>query len=263
VVVGASAAVSVPVTLRALGGDEAARAVVPFMVLFPGAVWMGASADGLFTGVTCAGLALLAVAAGRRGPGAVALAVAAGAVLGAACFLSYGLVLMAPLAVAVGLAARRAGPLGSATIGAVAVLAGFAAAGFCWWTGYDLVVERYRQGIAALRPYGYWVWANVACLVAAAGPAAAAGLRRTGAAVRPALRPDRPGWMVLPVAAAAAVLLADASGLSKAETERIWLPFAVWLTAAAAALPASAHRGWLAAQAGCALLINHLLLTTW
>jgi hypothetical protein len=60
-----------------------------------------------------------------------------------------------------------------------------------------------------------------------------------------------------------AVILADVSGLSKAEVERIWLPFAVWLTAGAAALPARARRGWLAAQAATALCVNHLLLTTW
>jgi len=42
-----------------------------------------------------------------------------------------------------------------------------------------------------------------------------------------------------------AVLLADASGLSKAEIERIWLPFAVWLAAGAAAPPNP--RLWLAA----------------
>ena len=65
----------------------------------------------------------------------------------------------------------------------------------------------------------------------------------------------------LVLAALAAVLLADASGLSKAETERIWLPFAVWLTAGAAALPNP--RRWLAAGAAGALLVNHLVLTGW
>jgi hypothetical protein len=60
-----------------------------------------------------------------------------------------------------------------------------------------------------------------------------------------------------------AVLAADLSGLSKAEVERIWLPFAVWLPAGAALLPVGDRRGWLAAQAATALLVNHLLLTTW
>lgn len=69
--------------------------------------------------------------------------------------------------------------------------------------------------------------------------------------------------VLLPVAAVAAILLADLSGLSKAEVERIWLPFAVWLPAGAALLPAPSRRGWLIVQAATALLINHLILTAW
>jgi hypothetical protein len=45
--------------------------------------------------------------------------------------------------------------------------------------------------------------------------------------------------------------------------ERIWLPFAVWLMAGAALLPPATRRGWLIVQATLALLVNHLLLTTW
>src|SRR5438876_332554 len=60
VLVGATAPVSVAVTIRALGDETRARAALPFLVLFPGAVWVGASADGIFTGVVAAGLALLA-----------------------------------------------------------------------------------------------------------------------------------------------------------------------------------------------------------
>jgi hypothetical protein len=59
------------------------------------------------------------------------------------------------------------------------------------------------------------------------------------------------------------MLAADLSGMSKAETERIWLPFTLWLPAAAAHLPRRDHRGWLAAQAVAALLLNHLLLLNW
>jgi methylthioxylose transferase len=72
-----------------------------------------------------------------------------------------------------------------------------------------------------------------------------------------------PPLEVLGAAAALAVLTADLSGLSKAEVERIWLPFAVWLIPAAGLLPAQRARGWLSAQAVLALLVNHLLLTTW
>jgi hypothetical protein len=60
-----------------------------------------------------------------------------------------------------------------------------------------------------------------------------------------------------------AMLAADLSGMSKAETERIWLPFTLWLPATAALLPVPDRRTWLAAQATLALLANHLLLTYW
>jgi hypothetical protein len=273
VLVGASAAVTVPLTVRALGGQPAARVVVPFAALFPGAVWVGVSADGLFTGVTAAGVAALACAARRRGAAAGALALGAGTLLGLACFLSYGLLLMAPIALAVLMGARRLTLAPYAVAGAVAVVAGFASAGFWWLDGYRLVVERYHQGIAADRPYTYWVWANLACLVVCAGPVAAPILRRAGvavvAALRRAARPvavDRhsmPPWHLLPATAGAAILLADVSGLSKAEVERIWLPFAIWLMAGAAALPQAGRRRWLAAQAATALTVNHLLLTAW
>lgn len=109
ILVGASVAVSVPVTLRLLAGDDVARVAVPFVVLFPGAVWVGASADGLFAGVTAAGIALLAYAVRRSGARADA-GLGAGVLLGLACFLSYGLVLMAPIAAAVVLIGWRLAP---------------------------------------------------------------------------------------------------------------------------------------------------------
>ncbi|MFE3459232.1 hypothetical protein ACFXKD_16950 [Nocardiopsis aegyptia] len=272
VVAGASAAAAVLVVLRALGAEGAARSAAPFLVLFPGAVWVGASADGYFAGVAAWGLALLAVAAspGARAPRTTALA--AGLLLGWTVYLSYGLVLVAIPAVAVLVCARTARPLPYALAGALAVAAAFTAAGFWWWEGYHLVVERYYQGVAAIRPYGYWVWANLAAAVIAAGAASVAGVRRCLAGlpravrsrVRPADDPDGGAPVaVLVVAALCAIAVADLSGMSKAETERIWLPFVLWLVPAAALLPRRDHRVWLALQAGTALLVNHLLATGW
>jgi hypothetical protein len=264
VAVGASTAVTVPLAVRALGGPDAARAAVPFVVLLPGAVWVGASADGLFAGVTAAGVAMLAVATRRAGAAGAGLAAGAGALLGLGCYLSYGLVLMAPIALAVLVAGRRLAPLPPALLGAGTVVAAFTAAGFWWLDGYRLVLERYHQGIAGHRPYAYWVWANLAALAAAAGPAVAPILRRAGLVAASARRgSDLAATWLLPVAAAVAVAAADLSGLSKAEVERIWLPFAVWLVAGAGALPARDRRGWLAAQAATAVAVNHLLVTAW
>ncbi|WP_433268112.1 hypothetical protein ACQPZF_03380 [Actinosynnema sp. CS-041913] len=235
VLVGASTAVAVPVTVRAVAGEERARAVLPFVALFPGAVWIGVSADGLFAGVTACGIALLAT---RR-------AFLGGVVLGIGVFLSYGLVLVGVLALVVLWRDRRA--VGLAVLGASAVVAAFAVAGFWWLDGYHLVVERYYQGIASSRSYWYWVWANLAAAVLACGFAPIAARWRG-----PGLR--------LAGAAAVAILLADVSGLSKAEVERIWLPFTGWLVVL---VPAAHRRAWLAAQAGTALAVDHLLLTNW
>jgi hypothetical protein len=49
--------------------------------------------------------------------------------------------------------------------------------------------------------------------------------------------------------------------MSKAEVERIWLPFVVWAVVACGTLPHP--RRWLLAQALLALAVNHLLLTVW
>ena len=117
----------------------------------------------------------------------------------------------------------------------------------------------YRTGNGLRRPYNYWVWANLAALVLAVGPATAAGLRRLAVAPRHAPRP----LALLVAAAALAVVAADLSGLSKAEVERIWLPFAEWLVASCALLPADRVRRWLAGQAALALAVNHLVLTAW
>ncbi|MEU4473953.1 hypothetical protein [Micromonospora sp. NPDC023888] len=265
VVLGATVSVSVPVTLRALGAEDAARAVWPFLVLLPGAVWVGASADGMFAAVIAAGLALLA-AGGRPG------AVVGGLLLGFALYLSYGFVLVGVLALTVVLlrARDRLGVLLVAAAAVVAVVVGFSVAGFWWLDGYHLVARRYYQGWAAERPYRYWIWANLAALLLSAGPVVGPALRRAVAAV--SIRPPLPTalrqrivsagpavW--LPIAAAVAVLAADLSGLSKAEVERIWLPFAVWLLVATAHLPGGHRRWWLVAQAGTALAVNHLLWT--
>jgi hypothetical protein len=250
VLVGATVAVSIPQALKALGNEGAARAALPFLILFPGAVWVGASADGLFAGVVAAGLALLAMNSRWA-------AMAGGVLLGFSLYLSYGLVLVGPLAlVVIALKTRdRVGTLVSAAVGVGAVVATFTAAGFWWLEGYRLVVQRYYQGWAADRPYAYWVWANLAGLVLAAGPAIGPALTRVRAAGKAPL--------LIAGAAALAIVVADLTGLSKAEVERIWLPYTVWLLVATAWLPPGQRRGWLAVQAATALAVNHLLWTNW
>jgi hypothetical protein len=254
ILVAASACVAVAVALRALGAEDLARRVLPFGVLFPGAVWAGVSADGLFAAVLAWGVALLAVGAAHRG----ALAAAAGGMLlGFSLHLSYGLVLGGLVALGVVAATRGWYALAWAFSGACVVALGFAIAGFNWFTGLELTQVIYAQSIAASRPYEYFLWANLAAVAFAIGPAVPVGVRRM--AVAPRALPAGPALLAL--GGLAALLAADLSGLSKAEVERIWLPFAVWLMIPCALLPRT--RAWLVAQAGTALAVNHLLITVW
>jgi hypothetical protein len=64
-------------------------------------------------------------------------------------------------------------------------------------------------------------------------------------------------------AAALSIVVADGSLMSKAEVERIWLPFVPWLLVSTALLPDRWRRPMLGAQVVVALLIEHLLDTGW
>ncbi|MCW8377055.1 hypothetical protein [Streptomyces justiciae] len=262
IVVGATACVAVLVTIRALADETLARRAAPFLVLAPAAVWMGTSADAYFAAVAAWAVALLALAVTR---GSMWCAGASGLLLGLTCYLSYGLTLVALIAVAVLVLGRPRPVLLVPLLAGLAVVpALFTLAGFDWWEAYRLLVTRYDQGAGGVRPYGYWVWANLACTVLITGLATVAGLRRTGAVLLRREGDDRSGarrLALLVAAALLALLVADLSGMSKAETERIWLPFAVWLLPACAFL--TRPRAWLVAQAVLALLLNHLLRTGW
>jgi methylthioxylose transferase len=190
------------------------------------------------------------------------LAAAGGVVLGLACFLSYGAVLFGVPALALLLVLRRWRLVLPATAGALAVVAGFALGGFAWWDGFAALHGRYLAGYGGTRPFAYWSWADLAVLVIVSGPAVVAGLARllTG----PAAGTTRyRGAQALAGGALAALVLAAVTGMSKAEVERIWLPWTVWLPLACALLPAPRVRHWLAAQAALALLLEHLLITPW
>ncbi|WP_053658924.1 hypothetical protein [Streptomyces sp. MMG1121] len=270
IVVGATGCAAVLIALRALTDETLARRAAPFLVLAPAAVWQGVSADGYFAAVAAWSVALLALAVTRR---SLWCAAASGLLFGLTCYLSYGLTLFALIGVAV-LVLGRAG-LRERPVLLLPLLAGlavfpvvFTLAGFNWWEAYHLLITRYYQGVGGTRPYGYWVWANLACTVVITGLATSAGLRRTSAVLLTSRGPGttRPGsarirLALLVTAALLTLLIADLSGMSKAETERIWLPFALWLLPACSLL--THPRAWLSAQAVLALLVNHLLLTGW
>lgn len=264
VLIGSSAAAAIIIAIRAASDEATARLAAPFVAVAPTAIWIAVSADGYFAGVAAWGIALLALAVHGSSRRAIPAATGAGLLLGWGIFLNYGLGLIAVPAVAVLLTApdRRAALRGlvPAVIAALAVVAIFYSAGFWWFDGYLLVQERYWQGIANDRPFQYWVWANLASTVCAIGLGSVAGLGRVFDVQ--ALR-RRSGLHVLLTGAFLSIALAGLSMLSKAETERIWLPFTVWLTAAAALLPPRSHRWWLALNVIGALAVNHLILTNW
>jgi hypothetical protein len=262
--VGSSAAAAVVIAVRALADEQTARRAAPFVAVAPTAIWVAVSADGYFAGVAAWGLALLAVAVHRAVRFPALVSAGAGLLLGWGVFLNYGLMLLVlpAAAVLVSAAEWRAAlrALGPAALAAAAVAATFAVAGFSWLDGYTLVQQRYWQGIAKDRPFQYWGWANLACVVCAIGLGSVAGISRVfdWTAIR-----RRSGFHLLLLALLAVIVCADLSMLSKAETERIWLPFTIWLTAAPALLPARSHRRWLALNAAGALLLNSIIFTNW
>ena len=262
--VGSSAAAAVLIAVRALADDRTARRAAPFVAVAPTAIWVAVSADGYFAGIAAWGIALLAVVVHRPVRFPALVAATAGLLLGWGVFVNYGLALMGipALAVLVSASGWRAvlRALGPAFLAALAVAVTFTVSGFYWFDGYALVQQRYWQGVAKDRPFAYWGWANLACVVCAIGLGSVAGISRVfdRAAIR-----RRSGFHLVLLAVLAAIVFADLSMLSKAEVERIWLPFTVWLTAAPALLPVRAHRMCLALNAAGALVINTVIFTNW
>lgn len=263
VLVAASVPAAVLQTLRTLGAEGAARRAAPFLVLAPAAVFLAVSADAVFTAVGAWGLAALAAAAvaGRTGgtAGLLGWGAVAGLLLGTAVMMSYGLPLLGMIALGVLAAARSWRPLPVAAAVALAVVLAFAVGGFAWWEAYPVLVDRYWDGIAAERPFAYWGWGNLAALLVASGPVLATALGHLAQHRRHADRVV----LLLVAGAATAVLVADLSRMSKAEVERIWLPFLPWLLVATAVLPDRWVRPALAVQVAAALVVQHLLYTSW
>ena len=265
---GSSAAAAVVIAVRALADEQTARRAAPFVAVAPTAIWVAVSADGYFAGVAAWGIALLAVAVHRPVRFPALAAAGAGLLLGWGVFLNYGLMLMG--------------------LPALAVLVSSATGWADWravWRALGPAVAGRGRGGGGLRRCGVllvrWLYPCAAALLAGnrqipavpvleLGEPGVRGVRdrigqcsRNQPTVRPGRRPSP--FRLLPVAVAmlAAIVLADLSMLSKAEVERIWLPFTIWLTAAPALLPVRSHRVWLALNAAGALLINTVIVTNW
>jgi len=221
-------------------------AASPCVVLF-GAT----SADALFAALAVVAAALLA------GPSWVARAAGAAALAVAALF-AWSLLAVGAWAVVLGW--RREGLARAAVTGAACAVAVLALQGaLAAAMGYDPVgtleaTERaYRDSLAQVRPYWFWWLGSPVAWAVTAGPVLVAG------ALVAALRGHAPA-----VAIAAVVVTAAVLGFSKAETERIWLPF-VPLAAVAAAqvLPPGRVRLWLGTLLVQGLVTQALFSTVW
>ncbi len=243
-------------TVWRIAGVDALRRALPFLALAPYAVWQGTSADAFFSGLAATGIALfvLAMTTQRRRVEVVAAA-GGGVLIGASCFLTFGIPTLGPLVLALVWRTRKFRWMLPALLGIAAVFAGFALHHYWWLTGLDNTRTFYAAGTAKFRPAFYFFFANLAALAIAIGPAALAGITR--------LR--RNPVAVIVAGALICVLLADASGLSKAETERIWLLYMPWISVAAATLATSIwrQRAWLGAQAAATIIVQVMLVSKW
>ena len=256
VLVGASTTVAVGVTVRRLVGEPQARSLLPFLACSPWTLLVATSADAVYAATVAWAIALLALAAttsGRRQ--AFVLALAAGALVAARCTSATG---SAPLVVALVLAVLlltgRWHLLATVLAGAAAVLVAWTASGFDWLAGFAAARLLYAEGVAQVRPYSYFAVANLVVFAVMLGPAGVAALARR----------VEPRAAALVAAALAAVAVADLSGLSKGEVERIWLPFVPFVMVASYASLAVRHDGpGSPPQAATAVALQLLIVWPW
>jgi hypothetical protein len=172
-------------------------------------------------------------------------------------YFTYGLVpLLATLgAVVLWRAGRQqlARLVMAALAGASVVVVAWTAAGFWWLDGLELSHHLYGVRAGNDRPYSYFLVADLVVFAVMLGPAGIAGL----------VRVRHSAAVGLVGAALVAVAVADLSGLSKAEVERIWLPFLPWVLLATASLPKLQVRRWLVAQAALAMGLQLTIAWPW
>jgi methylthioxylose transferase len=237
---------------RTLGGEERGRVAGVLSAFAPALLLLGVtSADYAFATLGLAAACLLV-----RDRTAARSAGAAAAAIGS--FFSWLLFAIPAWAVLVIL--KRDGPRRAvelACLSAVATLALYAT--LAPTLGYDPIATlratdaAYRHGISRIRPYAYWVLGS---------PVAwgiSLGLPIGWAALRASVTRDPAA-----VALAAVVIAGAVLGFTKAETERIWLPFVpLACVAAGAVLPVRALRTALWLLAAQALAVELLFDTVW
>jgi hypothetical protein len=255
IALGTSSIVAVAITMRLLIGEAAARRALPFLVLMPGVLWIATSGDAMFLGVSAWGMALLAVATTKHGRTSVLYALAAGLLLGGTAYMSYGLLVLALLPLAVVVAQRRGALVVPLVAGAALVAIAFGLEGFDYISGFEATKRAFNAGVGPARSRTYFALGNIGDLCLSVGPVLTIGLAN--------LRTRRLAYLVVPVVIA--VVLSDSTGFVRGEAERIWLPFVPWLTAAVADLRLTprSRTALLAAQAITALVIQSFVIGPW
>jgi hypothetical protein len=217
VLVGALAVPLVAVSVRSLCHEPAARRLLPVLVLAPYAVWSAVSIDGVALAVTAAGIACGTVGSepGRR----PWWALGAGVLLGTGSLFSYSTPWLALTLVVVYFVRRRAALNVVTGVGFLLPLWLAWLGGFVWPDGLSAAQNDFSLQIGPNRSWPLWVAFDVGVVAIACGPLLVTALRK--------LR-RTPGWPFL-VGAGLAVVFSVASGLSRGEAERAFLPFLPWL----------------------------------
>ena len=199
---------------REWGSERLARVALPFVVLAPAAVWASVTMDGVFASVSALAIALAALGTTRGGTTRMVAGVSSGLVWSIALHLSYGLVALALVSTVAIALRRRFDVIGWSALGLVIGTIPWLVAGFRWWDGLAATRHRYHAGIGSqLRPYGFYaLLGNPALAAILVGPLVAAALL---------LPRSKNAWIIIGLGVASMVI-ADVSGLSKAEVERIW-----------------------------------------
>ena len=237
---------------RSLGGEQRGRIAGVLTAFSPSMLLFGVtSADYAFATLGLVVACLLA----RPG---VAPLVAGSIAAAFASFFSW-LLLAVPVWSAV-VALRRSGWRRAAAVAAAASAAVVTfnallalAYGYDPFSALRATETVYQHGVAATRPYSFWLFGSPTAW------AVMLGLPLTWLALR-SLSVGEPAAVAL----WALVLVSSLLGFTKAETERIWLPFVPLASvAAAAATPSWRLRPLLGALAGQALVIELLCFTVW
>jgi methylthioxylose transferase len=259
IVAGATAPVAVLLAIREVAGSATARRAAPWLIVAPTAIWVATSADALYMALGAWSVALVIIATGRGGLRSHLPATVGGVIGGLVLLGSYGLALLAVIPLAVLVSRRRPGwrwalPAVFAGIGVAAVLAALLPFGFSWLDGLRATRHEYYSQVLD-RPYWALLLINLSAWALALGPASIVGLAH--------LR-ERRLWLLVGGGITAA-LLANLSGLSQGEVERIWLPFTIWVLPAGAAftLAGRSTRIGLAWQSGSAIALVSILTTHW